>query len=189
VGPPAGGGTDIGLGEVIVPEPQPPQVIGATQDVSLATSDAVEVALAQPVDLGLGAGAEAAPVAGNRVFLRIEGITGTAAAPVYDIYLNVPPGEAPTEHPELRAGSLSTFGMIEASESSELHDGSGLTAVFDVTRVRDALEEQGRWDPSRLQVSFSPVAPLPTEGQAALEEVEQARPADVQASRVAVMVT
>lgn len=188
VGPPAGGGTDIGLGEVIVPEPQPPQVIGATQDVPLATSDAVEVALAQPVDLGRGADAEVERAAGSRVFLRIEGITGTAAAPVYDVYLNVPPGEAPTEHPELRAGSLSTFGMIEASESSELHDGSGLTAVFDVTRVRDALEEQGRWDPSRLQVSFSPVAPLATEGQAALEEAGHARPADVQASRVAVVV-
>ena len=100
VGPPVEGGPDLGLGEeIVVPERQPPQVIGATQDVPLATSEPVDVLLAEPVDLGLGT-EEAAAVAG-RILLRIEGLTGTAAAPVYDIYLNVPPGEDPLNHPEL----------------------------------------------------------------------------------------
>ena len=121
----------------------------------------------------------------GKVFLRIEGVTGTAAAPVYEIYLNVPPNESPTEHPELRAGFFSTFGLNEASQRNELHDGTGLTTVLDVTAVRNVLEEQGRWDPSNLQVSFSPVAPASAEPAAAAEE---ARPADLRADQIAVVV-
>jgi tyrosinase len=175
VGPP------VGPEEVSVPERRPPQLIGATQDVSLATTDAVEIPLEQPVEVGPG---EAAAGAGGRVFLRIEGVTGTAAAPVYDVYLNVPSGDAPSDHPELRAGSLSTFGMAEASESDDLHDGSGRTHVFDVTRVRAVLEEQGRWDAGRLQVVFSPVA-LGSGADAV--EGGTARTPDIRASRVGVV--
>ena len=175
---------DIGLGEVPVPEPISPQVVGATLDVPLASSAPVDVPLAEPADLGLALGAEGAPAAG-KVFLRIEGVTGTAAAPVYAIYLNVPPNESPTEHPELRAGFFSTFGLNEASQRNELHDGTGLTTVLDVTAVRNVLEEQGRWDPSNLQVSFSPVAPASAEPAAGAEEP---RPADLRADQIAVVV-
>ena len=193
VAPPAvpveAGGPDVGLGEVTVPEPRPPQVIGAALDVPLATSEAVDVDLAQPSGLGLADDAEAGEATGSRVFLRIERVTGTSAAPVYEVYLNVPPGEAATEHPELRAGYLSTFGMIESSQSDQLHEGSGLTTVLDVTRVRDVLEQQGRWDPGRLQVSFHPVTPVVTEESARLEEAAEALPADLRAGQVAVVVT
>ena len=148
-----------------MPEPISPQVVGATLDVPLATAAPVDVALAEPADLGLALGTEGVPAAG-KVFLRIEGVTGTAAAPVYEVYLNVPPNESPTEHPELRAGFFSTFGLNEASQRNELHDGTGLTTVLDVTAVRNVLEEQGRWDPSNLQVSFSPVAPASAQPEA-----------------------
>jgi tyrosinase len=116
----------------------------------------------------------------------VEGVTGTAAAGVYEVYLNVPPGEPPAEHPELLAGSLSTFGLAEASQRDDVHDGSGLTTVLDVTSVRDELERADRWDPGRLQVSFRPVAPAE-----APEEVEAAEgePADLRASAISVVVT
>jgi tyrosinase len=183
---PVEGGPDIGLGEVTVPEPLPPQVIGSTSDVPLATSEAVDVELSAPADLGLALDAETEPVGDGRVFLRLEGVKGTAAAPVYEVYLNVPPDEEPTEHPELRAGFISTFGLAEASQTSEVHDGSGLTKVLEVTPVRDVLEEHGRWDPARLQVSFRPVAPVtPAEDVDAAE----ARPSDLRAGRIAVVVT
>jgi tyrosinase len=180
------GGPDIGLGEVPVPEALPPQVIGTTVDVPLATSEAVDVELSPPADLGLALGEEGQPAGDGRVFLRVEGVTGTAAAPVYEVYLNVPPDEAPREHPELRAGFLSTFGLAEASQSNDIHEGSGLTTVLDVTPVRDVLEEAGRWDPAHLQVSFSPVTPVtPAEDVDAAE----AQPADLRASQIAVVVT
>jgi len=185
---PVDGGPDIGLGEVSVPEPLPPQVIGAALDVPLATAEAVDVALTQPADLSFAAGADA-PAGDGRVFLRVEGVTGTAAAPVYEIHLNVPPGEAPTQHPELRAGYFSTFGLTESSQRNQLHDGSGLTTVFDVTAVRDVLDQQGRWDPDRLQVSFSPVTPVVVEDAAGVEGAPEARPSDLRAGQIAVVVT
>jgi tyrosinase len=188
--PPGDGGPDIGLAEeVSVPEPLPPQVIGATLDVPLATSEAVDVALSEPADLGLALDAGGAPAGDGRVFLRVEGVTGTAAAPVYEVYLNVPPGEAPAEHPELRAGFFSTFGLTEASQRNELHDGSGLTTAFDVSAVRDVLERQGRWDPGRLKVSFSPVTPVAAAGAARVEAAGEPRPSDLRAGQIAVVVT
>jgi tyrosinase len=181
---PAGGGPDIGLGEAIVPEPLPPQVIGTATNVPLAAADTVDVAMAEPTDLGFATG-EGEPAGDGRVFLRVEGVTGTAAAPVYEIYLNVPAGEQPTDHPELRAGYFSTFGLAEASQQDDLEDGGGLTTTYDVTSVRDALAEQGRWDPAKLQVSFSPVTPK----VAATEEVGQPRASDLTAGQIAVVVT
>ena len=172
-----------------MPEPLPPQVIGATLDVPLATSDAVDVALSEPAELGLAQDAGGGPAGDGRVFLRVEGVTGTAAAPVYEIYLNVPPGSAPAEHPELRAGFFSTFGLTEASRRDELHDGSGLTTVFEVSAVRDTLEQQGRWDPGRLQVSFSPVTPGAVEDAPAIADAGEARASDLRAGQIAVVVT
>ena len=77
------------------------------------------------------------------MFLRVEGVTGTSAAPLYGVYLNVPEGADPREYPQLRAGSFSTFGLVETSQSNDQHDAEGLTAVFDITAVRDRLDVGG----------------------------------------------
>lgn len=178
--PPAGP-LDIGLAEAPMPQANPPQVIGATRDVALTTSEPIDVQLSEPVDLGLAAGPEFDPSLPQRVFLRIEGLKGSAAAPVYEVYLNVPTGESPTEHPELRAGLVSTFGLAETAQKDDLHDGSGLTKVLDVTRIRDALEREGRWDPGRVQVSFAPLVPTRDSGE---DDFEQAEAADIRAGQI-----
>ena len=185
VAPPVPVPADIGFAEISVPEPLPPQVIGNALDVPLATSEAIDVSLSEPADRGRALAEGEAEEAG-RVYLRIQGVTGTAAAPVYEIDLNVPPGEDPTEHPELRAGAFSTFGLVESSISDDVHDGSGLTTVYDITHVRDVLAGQNRWDPGRLQVRFRPVLPLETVEAAAVEG--KARPADLRASEIAIAV-
>jgi tyrosinase len=188
VAPPAvpPGDVDVGPGlgtrEVGVPEPMPPQVLGATRDVPLASSAPVEVTLSEPADLALGGADVARP---DRVFLRIEGITGTAAAPAYAVYLNVPGGEDPDDHPELRAGMLSTFGMAESSQRDDLHDGSGITSVLDITAVRDALEREGSWDPARIEVTFRPV--LPRRTVPAEAEDADVREPDLRASQITVV--
>jgi tyrosinase len=167
-----------------------PKVLGAAANVPLGSGQPVDVEIEeQPVAESVEAGAEAAESAGGRMFLRIEGVKGTSAAPVYEVYINVPAGDSPTEHPELRAGSLSTFGMYEASQVSDIHGGGGKTVVLDMTSVRDTLMQQGRWQPGRLRVVFRPVVPaLPEEvAEAAGLESVQARPPDVQASRIAVV--
>jgi tyrosinase len=149
----------------------------------MAAPEPVEVEMAEPADQrGGAASTDAAAPGGGRTFLRIEGITGTTAAPAYHVYVNVPSGEAPADHPELRAGTLSTFGVPEASRRTELHDGTGLTKVFDITAVRDALVEQGRWDPARLTVSFRPLVPGGAESGGG-------RAADLRAGQVTVLAT
>ena len=161
----------------------PPQVLGAASDVPLASPEPVAVQMDRPQR---PRGPEGDP---GRAYLRIEGVTGTSAAPLYGVYLNVPEGEDPYDHPELRAGSFSTFGLAETSQSNDQHDGGGLTASFDITVVRDRLAEQGRWDDARVQVSFSTEVPGVPRGDAASAgpESDDVRP-DLRARRIAILV-
>ena len=94
----------------------PPEMLGATADVSMVSAEPVTVELSRSRSI------ENEP---QRVFLRVEGVTGTSAAPLYGVYLNVPEGADPREHPELRAGSFSTFGLVETSQTNEQHDAEG----------------------------------------------------------------
>ena len=62
----------------------------------------------------------------------------------------MPTGEDPRSHPELRAGTFSTFGLAETSRSNDQHDAEGLTAVFEITALRDRLTDADRWDDARV---------------------------------------
>jgi tyrosinase len=157
----------------------PPQVLGAADDVSLTSNAAVEVPMGRgAVERDLAAGPE-------RVHLRIEGVTGTRAAPLYGVYLNVPAGADPHDFPALRAGSFATFGLAETSRTDDQHDAEGLTAVFDITDLRDRLTEAGRWDDTRVEVRFSTEVPgSPTDDAGAATGPAP----DLRARRVALMV-
>jgi tyrosinase len=173
--------------EVAVSRPSgdsPPRVLGAASDVSLASADRVAVELTTSRARSAAPADEAAP--GERAYLRVEGITGTNGAPLYGVYVNVPEGADPADHPELRAGSVSTFGLEESSQSDDEHDGGGLTATFDITALRDRLVAEGRWDEGRLEVSFTTHSPEPPSGVRRERGLEPAEP-DVRARRVAVV--
>jgi tyrosinase len=180
--------------EADVPQSVPPQTIGVTVDVAVTSPDPVVVELSEPADLrfdvagNAGPEPDAAQPAPGRVYLRIEGLTATTAAADYDVYLNLPDGTPAAARPELRAGTISSFGVVEASQRGELHDGTGLTAVLDVTRVRDRLAQEGRWDPTALTVSFRPVVPEPMEGYE-IPAAGEGRPADLRAGQLTVLVT
>ncbi len=160
----------------------PPQMLGATSDVSLASAEPVAVDMERPDrDRAL----DSAPA---RAYLRVEGVTGTSAAPLYGVYVNVPEGADPHDYPELRAGSFSTFGLQETSRTNDQHDAEGLTAVFDITDVRDRLEEDGRWDDARVNVSFSTEVPGAPPSDMPRRHEGEIREPDVRARRVAIMV-
>ncbi len=161
----------------------PPQMLGARNDVSLTSPVAVAVAMERP-----SRRRDADDSAPGRAYLRVEGVTGTSAAPLYDVYVNVPEGADPHDYPELRAGSFSTFGLSETSRSDAEHAGEGLTAVFDITDVRDRLEEDGRWDDARIEVRFSAEVPGAPPSDAPRRTAAQPREPDVRARRVAVLV-
>ena len=170
-----------------VTEPPTPELLGATADVPLASREPVAVEMSEPTRARAARTGDEAEPGSGRVYLRVEGMTGTAAAPVYEVYVNVPPGAETTDHPELRAGSLSTFGLVETSRAG----GGGKAVAFDITSVRDALLDQGRWDPARLQVTFRPVAPSPPKDPTARARLQSAEgtPPDLRANRIAVIAT
>lgn len=187
--PGAGGPPNIGLPDTIMPSQLPPQVVGATSDVPLTGGQPVHVALSEPADLGLALDVVAQPI-GARVYLRLEGITGRAGAPLYEVYLNVPTGARPDEYPDLMAGRVSTFGVPEASQPNDPESGSGLTKVLEITSLRNVLADQERWDPATLTVTFSPVIPsTDVPGAEALAQAASPRPADLRAARVSVVTT
>ena len=92
----------------------------------------------------------------RRVFLKVENIRSKMAAPSFEIYLNLPPGEQPQKRPDLRVGTLSTFGLLETSRASEHHAGNGLTYTEEITKLFLRLIASRDWDSRNLRVAFVP---------------------------------
>lgn len=92
----------------------------------------------------------------KRVLLRVENVRSNMPAPSFDVYLNVPPGEAPEAHPDLHALTISTFGLVERSKPQGGHPGNGLSFVQDVTDIYNHLTAGANWDGKDLRVSFVP---------------------------------
>jgi hypothetical protein len=90
----------------------------------------------------------------RRVFLKIENMKSETPAPSYDVYLNLPPDDEPEKHPELFAGRLPMFGLVETSESDERHPGNGLYSKLDVTHLYALLAASQNWDTKNLHVTF-----------------------------------
>ena len=92
----------------------------------------------------------------KRVLLRIENLKSTSVAPTFDVYLNLPSGEIPEKRPDLFAFTMSTFGLLESSQTREHHPGNGLNFVQDVTQLFMRLPATTHWDGKILHVSFVP---------------------------------
>jgi tyrosinase len=134
-----------------------PEMVGASEDrVPLAAEPTeVDVAVETPSGPALRARAEGARP--RKVYLKVENVRGKKlVAPKYLVYVDLPPGADPAEYEDRRAGQISMFGVLEASESDEEHSGSGLTFSFDITGVVQRLQEAEDWDPQRLRVTFAP---------------------------------
>ena len=109
------------------------------------------------------------------VYLQLENVRGVEpAVGVYGVYVNVPEGGDPADHPELRAGLFSTFGLEAATAA-----GHGMTQAFDITDVARHLYNEGRWDAANVNVSLT--------SHAAIEERDPAAH-DVTVERVSVYV-
>jgi tyrosinase len=151
---PTGPQTVAAVAMVAAPPSPQPEVVGARTDVLLnAAQMTVQVPIRTPVaQLARG---RIMATRQPRAFLNLENVTGSGTLPKYDVYIDVPPaGQARSNRSPLHVGSLSLFGVAAASDPSGPQGGSGITSVIEITPQVEQLRREGRWDESRLQVTF-----------------------------------
>lgn len=136
-----------------IPSPQP-DLVGAQDNVVLDASEKmVPVAFHRPSTLT--ALERIMPRGAPRVFLNLEHVTGRGQLPKYDVYIDVPPpGQDHSDRPPLHVGSVSLFGVAAASDPNGPQGGNGITSVIEITPEVEQLRREGRWDETRLYVTF-----------------------------------
>ncbi|MBV8298056.1 MAG: tyrosinase family protein [Candidatus Eremiobacteraeota bacterium] len=97
----------------------------------------------------------------DRVFLNLENVTGLNDSTAFQVYVGLPQGASPADHPELRAGSIALFGVRKASLTDDEHAGKGLTFVLEITKIVDALHLSNSFNLNSLDVRIVPVRPIP----------------------------
>jgi tyrosinase len=101
----------------------------------------------------------------DRVILNLENVRGVHDAHVLSVFLNLPPGAKPGDHPELLAGSVALFGLGEASSDSGAHGGRGLNFALDISKVVDSLHLNKALTGDDIDVTIVPNRPVPDEAQ------------------------
>jgi tyrosinase len=79
----------------------------------------------------------------DRVFLNLENVRAARDGGILTVYVNLPDGADPAQHPELRAGSVALFGAAAASAPDGEHGGEGLSFTMDISRIIDSLHLSG----------------------------------------------
>jgi tyrosinase len=133
--------------------PQQPEMVGASEGPIVLTGGPATTRLAVSVPTGPAAlGVAAEP---PTVHLNIEHVTGLDSDSTYAVYLNVPEGDRPEDHPELFAGLVPMFGVPEATRGDATRPGDGLTFSLEITHVVRRLEANGGWT-GDVRVTFAP---------------------------------
>jgi tyrosinase len=125
----------------------------AEVQLDAASAQALRASLARTAAAGRGATVEP-----ERVFLKLEGVRGTADAAVYNVYIDLPPNAPAADFQDRLAGTLSLFGISDASDRGGPTAGNGFDQVFEISEIVDALHLSGD-DLARLDVQFVPSNP------------------------------
>jgi tyrosinase len=161
---------------VAMPTPKTVELLGAnTESLRVVGTEArTSVALDKTVNQRVGAsllGAVAQATIPDRVFLNLENVRGLNDATILNVYINVPEGEDPATHPELKAGSIALFGVSKASSADNTHAGDGLTFVLEITHLVDRLHLSGTLDASQLHVRLVPRNPVSEAAQISIGRI------------------
>jgi tyrosinase len=92
----------------------------------------------------------------DRIFLNLEDIRGVSDAAAFRVYVGLPDGADPAQHPENLAGTVSLFGVTKATKADSPHGGNGLNEVLEITSIVDALHLRQSLDADHLKVRFVP---------------------------------
>ena len=116
----------------------------------------------------------------DRVYLNLEGIRSESGSGSYAVYVALPEGANPAEHPENLAGTLSLFGVRRADPCrSGPQAGNGLTTVFDIANIVDRLHMRQALDVERLPVRFVPSSNTGPQRYVTVGRVQHLSPASV----------
>ena len=126
-----------------------------------ATTESIELAQTPGADFKLLESTDSGP---RSVALVLEDIqTDDPGTPAYEVYLNVPDKVEGGQHDSQHfVGILEFFGADHAHTEGEEgdehaeHSHGALSRVLDITSVVHQLEQEGAWDPAKVQVSFVP---------------------------------
>jgi tyrosinase len=133
------------------------------------TEAKASVTLDTAVQRKVTASFQAAPTAPrpapDRIFLNLENVRGLNDAIAFNVYINVPEGDDPANHPELKAGSFALLGVRKATMTDAQHAGNGLTFVIEITDVIDRLHLAGALNTNELHVRLVPRQPVSDEAQ------------------------
>jgi tyrosinase len=94
----------------------------------------------------------------DRVYLNLENVRGANDAAVFEIYVDVPSGAIPAEHPDCLAGVVSLFGVGCANRIDGGREGNGIGKTLDITHIFDALHLRGASDRDNLSVRIVPTS-------------------------------
>ena len=103
------------------------------------------------------ASAQAVP---DRVYLNLENVRGTGDATALSIFINLPDGANPADHPELLAGTVGLFGLRRATVARGQHVGGGLNFLLDISPIVDQLHLSNTLNAETLRVTIVPNRPL-----------------------------
>jgi len=131
------------------------------QGAEAHTSVQLNAGVRRKVSASLTAAAETAPP--DRVFLNLENVRGVGDSTVFQVYVGLPAGANPADHPENLAGSIALFGVRKASLADGEHAGQGLTSTLEITNIVDALHLNNALDVNALDVRIVPVNPVPAD--------------------------
>jgi tyrosinase len=133
------------------------------------TSVQLDRDMRRKVSASLAVTAETA--APDRVFLNLENVRGLSDSTAFRVYIDVPEGASPADHPERLAGSVALFGARKATLADGEHAGQGLTFVLEITKIVDALHLKNALDVDALDVWIVPVRPVPEDSQVSIGRV------------------
>src|SRR5260221_8380607 len=97
----------------------------------------------------------------DRVYLNLENVRGTFDATALSVFVNLPEGSPPAQHPELLAGTVGLFGLRRATTADGRHAGGGLSFLLDISPIVDQLHLDQTLGADALRVTIVPNRPIP----------------------------
>jgi tyrosinase len=139
---------------------QPLEVVAATNNNLSLSSVKTRVSLKlapsrrQKLNFATTNSEEALTAKPQTTFLHFENVVGKGVPPIHDVYINVPEEDGDKE--VYYAGSISFFGVEEASIPSAHHSGSGQHYALDISELIYKLRSLPSWQEEQLNVSIEP---------------------------------